>query len=621
MARWSKAPKPLGATPVATLQRVARVTKNAGTAPTTQYAARVYQAPLYTNIAGGTAFKQSPELEFASLVFTQLLSTKGDNNFYTNEKAQIERIKAMVQRDPYFAAQVAYSARNEHGLRSISHVVTACIAHYVKGQPWTKNFFLVMFRRVDDMMETVAAYRELFGVNYIPNALKSAIREGFNHFDRYSLAKYQGKDKDPSLADLMNLVHPVGNYLNKGALAALAMNTLKVADTWEVELSAAGQTGKSKADVWRKLLANDDLGYLALLRNIRNIVETNDAVLIRAALERISDGKAIKKALILPFQLLTAYNQLKTDLAYNQWLGQVMQALTTAVDTAVSNVTAFPGRIVVVMDCSGSMRSGSTGVDAQKPSQIASLFSSVLLKANPGSEFVMFDDRGRYVPVNIDQSVVKLKNDIDAAFTGGGTNHAAAVNALRSKYDFIVWLSDEQGWANGRSMANSAAAALAVYNQKFNASPTVFSFNLNSQDGTMQFPESQVVALAGWSFKTLDLLAAIQRGGDFMVASLKAVDLTAKALERRVKLAERLKKLSLEDRDKVDAVTLAAKTAKVEAKRAKPLIGVVAITTAVHEEAINRAGAATHAQSALRRSEAARKAAATRKRNRELAVG
>lgn len=615
MARWSNAPKPQGATPAATLQRVARVQRNTGTTPTTQYASKVYQAPLNTNVAGGTAFKQSPELELAALVFTQLLSTKGDNNFYTTEKAQIERIKAMVQRDPYFAAQVAYSARNEHGLRSISHVVTACVAHYVKGQPWTKNFFLTMFRRVDDMMETVAAYRELFGVNYIPNALKSAIREGFNHFDRYSLAKYQGKDKDPSLADLMNLVHPVGNHLNRGALAALAMNVLKVENTWEAELSAAGQTGSSKADVWRKLLANDDLGYLALLRNIRNIVETNDAVLINAALERISNGQAIKKALILPFQLLTAYNQLKIDLAYNPYLGKVMQALTTAVDTAVSNVKAFPGRTVVVMDCSGSMRSGR-GVDGQTVAQIASLFSSVLLKANPGAEFVMFDDRGRYIPVNTDQSVVKLKNDIDTAFTGGGTNHAAAVTALRSKYDFIVWLSDEQGWANGRSITNSAAAALAVYNQRFNASPTVFSFNLNSQDGTMQFPESQVVALAGWSFKTLDLLAAIQRGGDFMVAALKSIDLDAKALERRVKLAERLKKLKPEDHDTIDVATLAAKAAKAEAKR-KPLTGY-----AVAAEMLTRATQpGTNAQDALKRSEAARKAAATRKRNRELAVG
>ncbi|NBQ67376.1 MAG: TROVE domain-containing protein [Nitrosomonadaceae bacterium] len=617
MARWSTAPKPQGATPAATLQRVARVQRNAGTAPTTQYAAKVYQAPNTFNVAGGTAFKQSPELELAALAFTQLLSTKGDNNFYTTEKAQVERIKAAVQRDPYYAAQVAYSSRHEHGLRSISHVITACIAHYVKGQNWTKDFFLVMFRRVDDMMETVAAYRELFGVNYIPNALKAGIREAFNHFDRYSLAKYQGKDKDPSLADLMNLVHPVGNHLNRGALAALAMNVLKVEDTWEAELSAAGQTGASKAAVWRKLLANDDLGYLALLRNLRNIVETNDRVLIEAALERISDGKAIKKALILPFQLLTAYNRLRVDLLHNPWLGATLQALITAVDTATTNVKAFPGRLVVVMDQSGSMRTGR-GVDEQTVAQIASLFSAVLLKSNPGADFVMFDDHGRYTQINTDRSIIKMKEQIDGVFTGGGTNHAAAVRTLNRAYDYIVWLSDEQGWANGRNIANSAAAELAKYNQRFNVSPTVFSFNLNSQDGTMQFPESQVVALAGWSFKTLDLLAAIQRGGEFMVTSLKAIDLKAKALERRVQLAERLKKLLPENRDTIDAATLAAKAAKVEAKRATQRYYTAAPTIELPQTPPQPG---VSAQAALKRSEAARKAAATRKRNRELAVG
>jgi len=101
---------------------------------------------------------------------------------------------------------------------------------------------------------------------------------------------------------------------------------------------------------------------------------------------------------------------------------------------------------------------------------------------------------------------------------------------------------------------------------------------------------------------------------------LKAIDLNAKALERRVKLAERLKKLPVDERDTIDAVTLAAKAVKADAALKKRGFGdppVFMSVTTTKQVCVP----GNVAQAVLKRSEAAKKAAATRKRNRELAVG
>lgn len=55
----------------------------------------------------------------------------------------------------------------------------------------------------------------------------------------------------------------------------IADRTLESADTHEKNLSAAKKEGKSKKEVWERMLKENKIGALALLRNLRNFKESN----------------------------------------------------------------------------------------------------------------------------------------------------------------------------------------------------------------------------------------------------------------------------------------------------------------------------------------------------------
>ena len=79
---------------------------------------------------------------------------------------------------------------------------------------------------------------------------------------------------------------------------------MKSFDTWETELTKAGQAAETdeqkdelKKDAWTKLILEKKIGYFALLRNLRNIIEQAPEVLPQA-LELLMNENLIKKSLV-----------------------------------------------------------------------------------------------------------------------------------------------------------------------------------------------------------------------------------------------------------------------------------------------------------------------------------
>ena len=90
------------------------------------------------NLAGGSAFAQSPEFEFASLLLTSFV---GDQ-FYRKESEALDRVSELLDKGVRheFAAKAAIYARDQFNMRSISHVTAAELAHRVKGSDWMLNW-------------------------------------------------------------------------------------------------------------------------------------------------------------------------------------------------------------------------------------------------------------------------------------------------------------------------------------------------------------------------------------------------------------------------------------------------------------------------------------------------
>ena len=454
------------------------------------------------NLAGGQAFSQSPELELVSI----LLTSFANDQFYRSADDTFLKLKTLIgQCDKMFVAKAAIYARTQFGMRSISHVVASELARHISGEKWAKDFYNAVVYRPDDITEILSYHKSNNGK--LTNAMKKGLAAAFGKFDRYALAKYRGEGKGIKLLDAVNLVHPVPNEKNKEALEALMVGNLKSFDTWESELSKAGQgEGKEelKKEVWIKLIREKKIGYFALLRNLRNILQQAPEIL-NEALEMLTDEKLIIKSLVLPFRYTTAYEEIMQ--LSDHGVRSVLVALNKAVDISVANVPKFEGETLVVLDESGSMQG--------KPSQIGSLFAAVLCKAN-NADLMTFANRAMYRNYNPSDSVITITKSIP--FNGGGTDFHSIFSTANKKYDRIIILSDMQGWIGYHAPIDE----FNEWKRRTGSDPFVYSFDLNSY-GSMQFPERNIFCLAGFSEKVFDIMKLLEEDKQALVNKVKEV--------------------------------------------------------------------------------------------------
>lgn len=459
------------------------------------------------NFAGGQAYSQTPELELVSI----LLTSFANDQFYRSANDTFDRLKELIcVCNKQFVAQAAVYARTQFGMRSITHVVASELAKHISGEKWAKDFYKSIIYRPDDMMEIVSYHTSKNGK--LPNSIKKGFAKAFDKFDAYALAKYRGEGKVFKLIDIVNLVHPIPIEKNTEAINALVKGKLKSFDTWETELSKAGQTSANeeekaefKKDVWIKLIREHKLGYFALLRNLRNIIEQSPEV-IDEAIETLTNEKIIKKSLVLPFRFISAFEEIQ-KLTQGKIVRDVLIALNKAVDIAVNNVPKFDGDTLVVLDVSGSM----TG----KPAIIGSLFSAVLIKSN-NADFIVFSDNAKYVNVNPMDSTITIANSI--RFASGGTNFKSIFQTANKKYNRVIILSDMQGWIG-------YTTPMQEYNEWkkiTGANPFIYSFDLNSY-GSMQFPEPNVFCMAGFSEKIFEAMKLLETDKNALVSEIKKV--------------------------------------------------------------------------------------------------
>src|ERR1035437_9904880 len=461
---------------------------------------------IVVNKAGGDSYDESAKLKLVSHALTSFVN----DQYYYRAKDGIEELRGLLdQVDPKFAAKTALVARTQFGMRSISHVIAGELAGRVKGQSWMKNFFRDVAIRPDDMLEIRAYYNQYVatgkgsrkdGLPMIPNQMKDGFALRLRELDGYRLMKYVGTGKVVNMFDVINAAHPGKTE----SIDSLMKGTLGSADTWEVALSAAGQadgeeidTTGLKADAWMRLLSENKLGYFALLRNLRNIVkQAPEAVALACA--QLVDEKAIRKSLVLPFRFTTAYETLQKE----PGTSLVLAAVSKAMDISVGNVALPEGKTLVALDTSGSM--------GGKPIEIGSLFAAAF--ASRGADLILFSDNATVVSVPFGASASAVVAEIKNKMKMGGTNFNSIFDKASVAYDNVIILSDMQAWMTGGYRSNIPTQSLAGYKKRTGATPKIFSFDLAGY-GTLQFPEDDVYALAGFSDKTLDIVRALSIGG------------------------------------------------------------------------------------------------------------
>lgn len=475
---------------------------------------------MTTNNSGGDAYKSSPELELVTVLLNSFVS----DGHYTKSSDGIAMLtEALKKVNPEFAAKAAVYARNEFGMRSITHVLAVEICKFASGKPWAKEFYAAIVRRPDDMTEILSYYySKNSSKKSLPAALKRGFKKAFNKFDGYQLAKYKAEKQEVSLIDVVNLVRPKATSRNDEALKLLIKGTLKSKDTFESELSAAGQVGntveeknKSKADAWNNLVMSGKIGQMALLKNLRNIINSCDEDVVKKACELLTTKQRIEKSLILPFRYITALDEIILISGKNS--KHVQKALNVAIDLSCSNVPVFEGDTAVVIDLSGSMSSTVAG-GKTKMNKVAALFGAMMAKANDADVY-SFGTQCKYLPVNVSDSTMSIANWIVSTneganyYTGGGkysvghgTNFESIFQKLSRKYSRVFIFSDmENNWGN-----STGYKALQEYRKRQKADNVkVYAFNL-AVNKTLQFPERNIYALSGFSEKIFDVIDSLE---------------------------------------------------------------------------------------------------------------
>lgn len=479
--------------------------------------------PDTVNLAGGLAHQQSPKLELVSL----LLTSFAEDSFYRSAGESLDRLRELVDAipDKKFVAKAAFYARDKFGMRSISHAAACEIARSVKGEEWTKKFFDRIVIRPDDMTEILALYMNKYakeGTNKrkraIPNCIKNGFSIALSRLSDYQIAKYRGDGKSVSLIDVVNLVHPKSTP----AIDALMTGKLKPAETWETKLTQAGQEAigendeereESKAELkkaaWKSLLKEKKLGYFALLRNLRNILEQAPDMVEEACSQLVNES-VIQKSRVLPFRFQTAMTQFREI----EGLGakKIRSAINSALDLSLQNVPVLPGSTLVALDGSGSMQG--------RPIEIGSLFAAVIAKSQVDADLIVFSNNAKYVSVEPKDTTLTISDFLQKNCKFGGTNFHSIFQTARKEYDRVIILSDMQAWMG----INTPKEAHKEFRKKYGCDPSIYSFDLNGK-GTMQFPEPKIYALAGFSEKIFDVMKLLEQDRQALIHAVEAVEL------------------------------------------------------------------------------------------------
>jgi len=347
-----------------------------------------------------------------------------ENSFYEDGVSIAQRIASQVAEvDPAAVAAMAIEAREKMKLRHAPLWVVREMAKLPKHKAFVSDTLSTVIQRADELAEFVSLYW-LEKRQPLSAQVKKGLARAFRKFNAYQLAKYD-REGAVKLRDVLFLCHAKPKDAEQEATwEQLVDGTLPVPDTWEVALS----TGKEKRETWERLIKENKLGALALLRNLRNMSE------VRVSEEVIFSGlDAMKTDRVLPFRFISAA----------RFVPQWESRLEAAMFKCIEGRAKLPGKTVLLIDVSGSM---DTAISDKSDLQRYDAANGLAILARELCEQVaVYSFSNIFVRVP-DRRGFALRDAITNSQVHAGTYLGQAVSAINQneKYDRLIVLTDEQ---------------------------------------------------------------------------------------------------------------------------------------------------------------------------------
>lgn len=506
--------------------------------------------PTVTNHQGGTGYQYDPKTELVAILATGL-----DNKYYEKAGEREQRLADVVaevaKTDKLFAAKAMVYARSVMGQRTVTHFGAVELAKVLSGDNLGARFFSKRARkanaggiifRLDDMLEIAACYQARNPGKQLSNAIKKGFKSALEAADEYELAKYQAKNKELSLVDIVNLVHPKPSEKMTPVFAKLMKGELKQFNTVEDKNTKAGQevaakvkTGEitveqaetelneAKESNFAELIETKKIGYLALLRNLRNILKAfhstglKNPSLIKDACEMLTDKKLIKQSLVFPHQIDLALEIMLDEFGASK-ATPFIKALNDAYEISIPNLTELfkGGKTAVVFDSSGSMSSSIRLANKNNGSEAAiakaALIAATLAKGI-GADVYHFADSCKQIKFNPLDTVNTLKNQFlgKQGSVGYGTAFNSIMRTLDGKYDRVFIISDMQG----ADMVDSKAYS----------NTHIYSVDICGYGTTMFKPGSKVYKIFGYSSDIYELIKKVEIDPQALIKEIEKIEI------------------------------------------------------------------------------------------------
>ncbi|HEX8379297.1 MAG TPA: TROVE domain-containing protein [Allosphingosinicella sp.] len=473
------------------------------------------------------AYAYGPEHKLAQLAATGTLH----DGFYAAAETQLEDVlEAAKAVDPHFVAKAAVYARTRGTMKDMPALLTAYLT-LAEPDLAVRVFARTidngrMLRNFVQIMRSGAVGRRSLGTR--PKRLVQ------NWLEQASIRALMqaATGKDPSLADIVRMVHPKPADEGRRAFYAWLIGKPYDVAALPVEIAAfeAWKRDPSlplpevpfewltafelSAGQWAELAGA--MGWQALRMNL-NTLARKGAFAVEGVTERVAarlaDPEALSKARVLPYQLMVALGSVAEGVPL-----RVQAALETALEASLANVPAFGGRVVVAPDVSGSMASPVTGYRKGASSKVrcidvAALIAAAVLRRNRGAMLLPFEER--VVPLELDPFARVAANAAKLASVGGGGTNVSAplalLNAKGAMVDLVVIVSDNESWVD--AARHGATATMNEWNRLKNRCPAakLVCIDLQPYGTTQAKSRRDILNVGGFSdavFETLSRFAS-----------------------------------------------------------------------------------------------------------------
>ncbi len=491
---------------------------------------KVVRAADTVNEAGGQAYKLSDKAALAQYAMTGCLN----GTYYASDKDQLNKVLELSKKvSPEFLAKLAVYSRQKGLMKDMPAVLAALVAGRAP-ELLSKIFPKVidnpkMVRNFVQIVRSGATGRKSLGTR--PKKLIQAYLEGLTDEQLFKA----NVGNDPSLEDIIKLVHPRPTNKNRNAMYAYLLDKeYNRKDLCPLVRQFQAFKKDMKGEIpnvpfqmltalpltkehWKKIA--DNATWTQVRMNLNTFARhgvLEDTKLVSVLADKLADPEQIRRAKVFPYQLFTAFKNIDEKVPM-----KLNMALQKAAEVACENIPEINGKVYVMVDVSGSMASPVTGYRSTVTSKttcvdVAALVAAAILRKNPEARVMPFDTRVHNAKMNPMDSIMTNAAYL-AKFGGGGTSCSLPLEQLNregAKGDLVIYVSDNESWVDSGRYRSTATMYAWQKFKKNNPNAKLVCIDIQPGATTQAHSRNDVLNIGGFGDSVFDVIYKFMEYGN-----------------------------------------------------------------------------------------------------------